>query len=191
MSPSIWLNVVHRILYCTRKSRTEVHLIFELFYVLPTKFHLKCVYLFTDHMMRPWEWCWRRTLWLYCTCDLPPPFWALSDWYPDTLIQTVWWSHDVASISICGDLYVTVFRYLKFIYSPARVTGFTFVYLVHIYSRRSMWFEQLERCKPTNSIWTVSIFRQSCNGLMALKNFLFSSVPNILCELGSSVKVKA
>ena len=120
-----------------------------------------------------------------------PPFRALSDWYPDTLIQTVWWSHDVASISICGDLYVTVFRYLKFIYSPARVTGFTFVYLVHIYSRRSMWFQQLERCKPTNSIWTVSIFRQSCNGLMALKNFLFSSVPNILCELGSSVKVKA
>ena len=82
-------------------------------------------------------------------------------------------------------------RYLKSIYSPARVRGFTFVYLDHIYSRRSMWFQQLERCKPTNSIWTVSIFRQSCNGLMALKNFLFSSVPNILCELGSSVKVKA
>ena len=120
----------------------------------------------------------------------PPPFWALSDWYPDTLIQTVWWSHDVV-ISICGDLYVTVFRYLKSIYSPARVRGFTFVYLDHIYTRRSMWFQQLERCKPTNSIWTVSIFRQSCNGLMALKNFLFSSVPNILCELGSSVKVKA
>ena len=191
MSPSIWLNVVHRILYCTRKSQTEVHLIFKLFYVLPTKFHLKCAYISLQII-----WCAHDSDVEGVPFDFTvhvtsPPFWALSDWYPDTLIQTVWWSHDVASISICGDLYVTVFRYLKFIYSPARVTGFTFVYLVHIYSRRSMWFQQLERCKPTNSIWTVSIFRQSCNGLMALKNFLFSSVPNILCELGSSVKVKA
>ena len=190
MSPSIWLIVVHRILCCPRKSQTEVHLVFTLFDVLPTKYQLKCAFISV------------QIIWCALDSDVEgvpfdftvhvtsPPFEALSDWYPDTLIQTVWWSHDVV-ISICGDLYVTVFRYLKSIYSPARVRGFTFVYLDHIYSRRSMWFQQLERCKPTNSIWTVSIFRQSCNGLMALKNFLFSSVPNILCELGSSVKVKA
>ena len=188
MSPSIWLNVVHRILYCPRKSRAEVHLIFKLFDVLPTKYHQISFYRSYDAPMTVMLKAYPLTL-LYMWP--PPPFRALSDWYPDTLIQTVWWSHDVVSISICGDLYVTVFRYLKSIYSPARVTGFTFVYLDHIYTRRSMWFQQLERCKPTNSIWTVSIFRQSCNGLMALKNFLFSSVPNILCELGSSVKVKA
>ena len=151
-----------------------------------------CVYLFTDHMMRPWQWCWRRTLWLYCTCDPPPPSELLVTdilipWYKQSGDLITWRAYR----PYCGDLYVTIFRYLKFIYSSARVTGFTFVYLDHIYSRRSMWSQQLERCKPTNSIWTVSIFRQSCNGLMALKNFLFSSVPNILCELGSSVKVKA